>query len=129
MIPPTKATVSYEELLKLHVTQLTIYGGTTGIKDENLLKSALGRPLQGYYSDVIEEAAALWHSLNNNHGFNDGNKRVAYQAMKLYLCKNNVSIKIAPIEAESFLMCRFNEHNLTHENLTRFLRFHLEKND
>jgi len=121
--------VTLEELIQLHEIQINLFKSLPGIKDIGRLEASVARPKAGYFSDEIEEAAVLWHAIMTNHGFNDGNKRVAYQAMKLYLYKHQIIIKIAPQEAESFLMCRFNEHNLTHENLTKFLRFHLEKND
>jgi death-on-curing protein len=49
-----------------------------GIRDAGLLESAVLRPQNGYYSNVIEEAAALMESLANNHAFIDGNKRVSF---------------------------------------------------
>ena len=44
------------------------------------VESALYRPQTGYYRDLIEEAAALWESLSQNHPFVDGNKRTAFAA-------------------------------------------------
>jgi len=43
------------------------------------------RPQTGYYADLIEEAAALWESLAQNHSFVDGNKRTAFAARILFL--------------------------------------------
>ena len=63
----------------LHERQLELYGGAPGIRDEGLILSALLRTQTGYYADLIEEAAALWESLAMNHGFVDGNKRVALE--------------------------------------------------
>ncbi len=57
-----------------------------------LIESALLRPQTGYYADLIEEAAALWESLAMNHGFIDGNKRVAYACTELFLGLNGVEI-------------------------------------
>jgi len=53
------------------------FGGALGIRDRGALESALTRPQSGYYADLIQEAAALWESLSQNHPFLDGNKRVA----------------------------------------------------
>ncbi|MGA3241907.1 MAG: Fic family protein [Bryobacteraceae bacterium] len=44
------------------------------------LESALARPQTGYYNDLIQEAAALWESLSQNHPFFHGNQRVAVKA-------------------------------------------------
>jgi death-on-curing protein len=56
------------------------FGGSHGLRDQGALESALARPQTGYYLDLIEEAAALWESLSQNHPFIDGNKRIAITA-------------------------------------------------
>jgi death on curing protein len=57
-----------------------LYGGSHGVRDRGLLSAAVARPQTGYYSDVFEEAAALFESLSQNHPFIDGNKRTAISA-------------------------------------------------
>lgn len=69
------------EVLEIHRRQLARYGEAEGIRGQNLLESALARPLNGYYPDLISEAAALWESMSQNHPFVDGNKRVAWATM------------------------------------------------
>jgi death-on-curing protein len=64
-----------------------------GIKDRNLLESAVARPMQSAggedaFEDVFEKAAALFHSLINNHPFYNGNKRTALIAAGVYLDEN-----------------------------------------
>jgi death-on-curing protein len=66
------------EVLAMHADQIERYGGSHGVRDPGLLESALNRPQTGYYADLIEEAAALWESLAQNHPFIDGNKRTAF---------------------------------------------------
>ena len=66
------------EVLAIHDDLITRYGGSHGVRDMGLLEAALFRPQTGYYADLIEEAAALWESLGQNHPFIDGNKRVAF---------------------------------------------------
>ena len=83
--------LSLDDALWIHQEQLKLYGGAAGVRDEGLILSALLRPQTGYYSDVIEEAAALWESLAMNHGFIDGNKRVAFASTILFLQANGVS--------------------------------------
>ncbi|MBV9397760.1 MAG: type II toxin-antitoxin system death-on-curing family toxin [Bryobacterales bacterium] len=68
------------EVLAMHADQIERYGGSHGIRDPGLLEAALFRPQTGYYADLIEEAAALWESLSQNHPFIDGNKRTAFAA-------------------------------------------------
>jgi death-on-curing protein len=73
------------EVLAIHDDQIERYGGSPGIRDPGLLEAALFRPQTGYYADLIEEAAALWESLAQNHAFIDGNKRVAFAATYTFL--------------------------------------------
>jgi death-on-curing protein len=61
------------------------YGGSAGVRDMGALEAALYRPQSGYYEDVIQQAAALWESLSQNHPFVDGNKRIAFAAMDIFL--------------------------------------------
>ena len=81
-----------EDVLALHQAQLARFGGTTGIMDAGLIEAALARSQSGYYGDLIEEAAALWESLTMNHGFVDGNKRVGFAAVYVYLRVNGITI-------------------------------------
>ena len=73
------------EVLAIHTDQIERYGGSQGVRDPGLLEAALFRPQTGYYADLIEEAAALWESLAQNHAFIDGNKRVAFAATYTFL--------------------------------------------
>lgn len=83
--------LTLEDVVWIHDEQLRLYGGAAGVRDEGLILSALLRPQTGYYADVIEEAAALWESLAMNHGFVDGNKRVAFASTILFLESNGVT--------------------------------------
>jgi death-on-curing protein len=82
--------LTLDDVLWIHEEQLRLYGGAAGVRDEGLILSALLRPQTGYYADVIEEAAALWESLTMNHGFIDGNKRVALASTMVFLGLNQV---------------------------------------
>ncbi len=57
------------ELLAMHQDQIERYGGAHGVRDRGLLESALYRPQTGYYADLVEEAAALWESMAQNHPY------------------------------------------------------------
>lgn len=82
--------ITLDDALWIHEEQLRLFGGAPGVRDQGLILSALLRPQTGYYGDVIEEAAALWESLTMNHGFIDGNKRVAFASTILFLQANGV---------------------------------------
>ncbi|WP_375449478.1 type II toxin-antitoxin system death-on-curing family toxin [uncultured Devosia sp.] len=82
--------LTLEDVLWIHQEQIQLYGGGQGVRDQGLILSALMRPQTGYYADLIEEAAALWESLAMNHGFVDGNKRVALASTIIFLEANGM---------------------------------------
>lgn len=76
------ANHDFEFAVFIHDEIVKASGGLGGVHDENLLRSALVRPLQTahgteQFTTVFQKAAALLYSIANNHGFNDGNKRTA----------------------------------------------------
>jgi death-on-curing protein len=82
------------EVLEIHRDQIARYGGTTGIRDIELLKSALGMPAATYggeflHTDAFEMAAAYLFHLVKNHPFLDGNKRVGAVAALVFLLLNS----------------------------------------
>ena len=80
------------EVLVMHSLLIRQFGGSDGVRDFGLLEAALFRPQTGYYSDIIEEAAALLESLAVNHPFVDGNKRVAFAVTDVFLRINGYEI-------------------------------------
>ena len=68
---------------------------SAGIRDKSLIESAVNAPFQTFdnmelYPTVEEKAAHLFYGLVKNHGFIDGNKRVAVHAMFIYLSLNYI---------------------------------------
>ena len=68
-----------------------------GIRDKNLLDSALKVPFQTFdgkdlYPDILDKATQLCFSLINNHPFSDGNKRIGIHLTLLFLKINNVQL-------------------------------------
>ena len=78
--------------LKIHQQQIERFGGIEGIRDNNLLESALGAAQQtwNYTQDVYENAAQYCYSIAHNHPFLDGNKRMAAACMLVFLVKNHI---------------------------------------
>jgi death-on-curing protein len=82
--------IDISEVVKIHHVLITKYGGGSGIRDWAALESALQRPFQTFdnrelYPSTVEKAAALTESILRNHPFVDGNKRVGYVVLRLYL--------------------------------------------
>lgn len=85
------------ELIEIHKDQITRYGGSTGIRDINVLSSAAAMPYascgdQFLHHDIFEMAAAYAYHISQNHPFIDGNKRTALAAALIFLELNGVSI-------------------------------------
>ena len=86
----------------IHDRQLAEHGGKEGIRDQGAVESALARPLnKSLYQDADAAglAAAYTCGLARNHGFNDGNKRTAWVAARVFLADNGKSISFDRLEA------------------------------
>ena len=87
-------------VLFLHDQALREYGGLQGIRDEGLLQSALGRPVNKFAyggaatPDVFDLAASYAFGLASNHPFNDANKRTAWGCCALFLKVNAVDLGV-----------------------------------
>lgn len=75
---PPRIYPTVAETIETHRLLIEEFGGLHGIRDTGLLESAVLRPQNGYYSNLIDEASALMETLANNHAFIDGNKRVSF---------------------------------------------------
>jgi death-on-curing protein len=85
------------DVLGMHTILMQRYGGAGGVRDPGALEAALFRPQTGYYFDIIAEAAALLESLEINHPFVDGNKRIAFAATDVFLRINGWCLKRQPM--------------------------------
>lgn len=77
-----------ETILGFHAQSLNDHGGTTGIRDEGLLDSALGKPQNQFaygHPNIFDLAASYAYGLVKNHPFLDGNKRTGFVAAVLML--------------------------------------------
>ena len=79
------------------------FGGMHGLRDKNAVEAAVFRPQTGYYNSLEEEAAALMESLGNNHGFFDGNKRIAFTAADVFLRRNGFYIEVDAQAGHEFI--------------------------
>lgn len=95
--------LTLDDALYIHAEQLRLFGGAPGVRDHGLIESALLRPQTGYYADLVEQAAALWESLAMNHGFVDGNKRVAFACLDIFLGLNGARLEAEAHEVIAFI--------------------------
>ena len=90
-------------LLLLHEESLSTFGGASGLRDEGLLDSALARPLNKFLHDKTADlatlAAAYGFGLCRNHAFVDGNKRVGFLAIGLFLSINGKRLSANDVDS------------------------------
>ncbi len=110
------------EVLAIHADQIERYGGSEGVRDTGLLEAALYRPQTGYYADLVEEAAALWESLAQNHPFVDGNKRVAFAATYTFLAINGAQLTADSEDAYAFISGLYEAGTFGFDKLVPWLR-------
>jgi len=115
---------SIEDVIAAHDRLIERFGGAVGLRDRAALESALARPQTGYYEDLIQEAAALWESLSQNHPFLDGNKRTAVTVTAAFLRVNGYKLEFEDIAAFKFLMELYENHKFRFGELEAWLREH-----
>ena len=107
--------------------QLREHGGLAGIRDENVLESALARPQHKWHygekSDIATLAAAYGFALVKNHPYRDGNKRVGFLAMVTFLGMNGHDLEAADAEVVTEMLALANGR-VSEEELADWLRQH-----
>ena len=90
---PEPVFLTFAEIIEIHDYQISHFGGAAGVRDIELLKSALGTPSATFggeflHPSIIEMAAAYLYHIVENHPFVDGNKRVGAMAALIFLDLN-----------------------------------------
>ena len=117
-----------ELVLIIHSDLLQRYGGKAGLRDIALLQSALAQPKATFgrkfvHKSVFDKAAAYGFHLCRNHPFIDGNKRVAFVLMDLFLQRNGWEI-VASEEDAYLLMIDLSSGNVSRTELSSWLKNH-----
>jgi death-on-curing protein len=120
--------ISLEELLVFHRKIIEKTGGSKGIRDLNLIESALNRAFVTFkskdlYKDIIDKIAAITYGLIKNHGFVDGNKRIGIAVMLFLLKLNELKIRCSQKELIK-LGLGIADGLITEENLRNWIRHH-----
>ena len=112
----------------VHEEQLAEHGGGSGVRDAGLFESAMQRPLQlAEYGqpDVAALAAAYGFGLARNHPFVDGNKRVAFVAVELFLALNGWDLVADDAQCVITLVALAAGH-LSEQDFAHWVRQHLQ---
>jgi death on curing protein len=118
--------VREDVVFAVHEMQLARHGGLEGIRDRNIIESALSRPKQHSICgspppDPADLAAAYAFGIARNHGFNDGNKRTAWVVARLFLADNSIALKFDEVEAIQ-IMLRVASGEATEQELAQWFR-------
>jgi death-on-curing protein len=115
---------TFDQAITAHSLQLRRYGGAPGLKDAGLLRSALERPVNKWLyerAELPELAAAYAFGLIKNHPFADGNKRIAFISMVVFLRKNGIAFKPDQAQATRMMMA-LAAGEVSEQSLARWIR-------
>jgi death on curing protein len=113
-----------DEVIDMHAEQLAIFGGPEGVRDRGLLESAMLRPVNQWHygqTDMAALAAAYAFGLARNHAFVDGNKRIAFHAMMVFLRGNAIEFAPEPAHATAIVLS-LAAGEVSEGSLTRWIR-------
>ncbi len=115
-------------VLTIHADLIQRYGGRSGIRDRNLLESALAQPKMTIsrkfvHKTLFDKAAVFGFHICQNHPFIDGNKRLAFVLMDIFLQMNGWEI-VAPEEEAYSMMMELASGELDRPQLTDWIKEH-----
>ena len=94
-------------VIDIHSEQLALFGGPDGLRDRGLLESALARPINKFAygeTDLGSLAASYAFGIARNHPFIDGNKRVSFAALIVFLGLNGIRFRVDPAHATASVL-------------------------
>ena len=118
--------LTFADIVEIHEYQIENFGGASGLRDIELLKSALGMPKSTFggaflHPTIYEMAAAYLYHLVENHPFADGNRRVGAMAALIFLDINNIDFD-APEELFTEMVLKVASGKMLKAEITLFLR-------
>lgn len=122
--PAEPIWLDVDEVIDMHAEQLSVFGGPEGVRDFGLLESAVLRPQNQWHygqTDMTALAAAYAFGLARNHAFIDGNKRIAFMAMLVFLRINGIAFAPRPADATEIILS-LAAGEVSEESLTRWIK-------
>ena len=115
-----------QDIYELHKQLENAFILSSGVRDENLLASAVNTPFQTFmgndlYPSLYDKAAQLCYGIANNHPFTDGNKRTALHSMYVYLIINGFDITATQQDVENMII-DIAAGNMTNTELAQWLQ-------
>ena len=124
---PEREYLTVAEVYRMQHRLIDLFGGMHGIRDRAAVESAVFRPQTGYYDSVEEEAAALMESLGMNHGFLDGNKRIAFTAADVFLRRNGFYLDVKTEEGHQFIEGSLERQEFRFGRILQWIREHVKR--
>lgn len=98
-----------DQIIMLHSQLIDAFGGSSDLRDNALLDSAINSPFQTYggeelYPTLLDKASRLCFGLVKNHPFVDGNKRIGAHAMLVFLAINGIALAYTDDELISLIL-------------------------
>jgi death on curing protein len=121
--------LSQAVIVAVHDAQLATHGGGAGVRDQNLLLSALAKPknLAAYGTpDEADLAAAYGFGISRNHAFIDGNKRTGFVAAEMFLILNGFQLT-ADDTNSALTMLAVSAGDITEAEFAAWIRQHIVK--
>ena len=120
--------LSKEQILMLHAQLIQKTGGSDGVRDYNLLDSALETPFQSFggeelYPTIQAKAVRLGYGLIKNHCMIDGNKRIGTHVMLVFLALNGIELSYTQKELYETIL-NVAAGNLEYEDLLQWVLEH-----
>ncbi len=120
--------LSKSQILMMHKILIKETGGLDGIRDENLLDSAINSPFQKFdgadlYPTIQQKAARLGYGIIKNHAFIDGNKRIGTHTMLVFLALNGIELDYTQEELFTTIL-DLAEGKLEFNDLTKWIIEH-----
>lgn len=122
--------IEVAEIENIHNILIDKFGGSKGVRDRGLLDSSIKRAYQTFdgrelYPEPVDKAASTFESLIQNHPFVDGNKRIAYVAMRMILLESGMDIKATQADKYNFVV-RAAQGELTIEMIKEWIKSNLD---
>ncbi len=116
------------EIIRLQQWIIQTTGGKSGVLDLRAIDSAVAQPQMtfggaDFYPTVIDKAAALGFSLIKNHGFDDGNKRIGYMAVRMFLRMNKHDLT-GTVDEKAAVIFALAASEIGREEFTEWVRAH-----
>jgi death on curing protein len=114
-----------EAVIELNCALVAVTGESHFLRDRGLLESALARPQNAFAygeEDLVVLGIRLMAGIAQAHAFEQGNKRTAFSALRLFLHPNGLELAVEDSEAWADEVIALIEHRSTEEDFVRIVR-------